>query len=133
MRIGKATYEDSYFTQLGIPEDMDINDRQDAKKNGNIFSQISNTKGGYEAKRFVNNRYYAFQKYFRQANLFKFKEYEEDPETTPQEAANKVLEEMRETATEVFKVWENESIREAQRLYGIVVYKKAEDIPEPEF
>ena len=45
----------------------------------------------------------------------------------------KVLEEMRETATEVFKVWENESIREAQRLYEIVVYKKAEDITEPEF
>ena len=133
MRIGKATYEDSYFAQLGIPEDLEPNDRQDPKKNKSIFSQIANTKGGYEAKRFVNNRYYAFQKYFRQANLFKFKEYEEDPETTPQEAANKVLEEMRETATEVFKVWENESIREAQRLYGIVVYKKAEDIPEPEF
>lgn len=133
MRIGKATYEDSYFAQLGIPDDLPINDRQDTKKNGSIFSQIANTKGGYEAKRFVNNRYYAFQKYFRQANLFKFKEYEADPETTPQEAANKVLEEMRETATEVFKVWENESIREAQRLYGIVVYKKAEDIPEPEF
>ena len=133
MRIGKATYEDSYFAQLGIPEDLEPNDRQDPKKNGSIFSQIANTKGGYEAKRFVNNRYYAFQKYFRQANLFKFKEYEADPETTPQEAANKVLEEMRETATEVFKVWENESIREAQRLYKIVVYKKAEDIPEPKF
>lgn len=133
MRIGKATYEDSYFAQLGIPEDLEPNDRQDPKKNGSIFSQIANTKGGYEAKRFVNNRYYAFQKYFRQANLFKFKEYEADPETTPQEAANKVLEEMRETATEVFKVWENESIREAQRLYEIVVYKKAEDIPEPKF
>jgi len=133
MRIGKATYEDSYFAQLGIPEDMAINDRQDTKKNGSVFSQIANTKGGYEAKRFVNNRYYAFQKYFRQANLFKFKEYEADPQTTPQEAANKVLEEMKETATEVFKVWENESIREAQRLYKIVVYKKAEDIPQPEF
>jgi len=133
MRIGKATYEDSYFAQLGIPDDLSINDRQDTKKNGSVFSQIANKKGGYEAKRFVNNRYYAFQKYFRQANLFKFKEYEADPETTPQEAANKVLEEMRETATEVFKVWENESIREAQRLYEIVVYKKAEDIPEPEF
>ena len=133
MRIGKATYEDSYFAQLGIPEDMDLNDRQDTKKNGSVFSQIANTKGGYEAKRFVNNRYYAFQKYFRQANLFKFKEYEADPQTTPQEAANKVLEEMKETATEVFKVWENESIREAQRLYKIVVYKKAEDIPQPEF
>jgi hypothetical protein len=133
MRIGKATYEDSYFAQLGIPEDIDTNDRLDPKRNKSVFSQIANLKGGYEAKRFVNNRYYAFQKYFRQANLFKFKEYEADPQTTPQDAANKVLEEMRETATEVFKVWENESIREAQRLYKIVIYKKAEDIPEPKF
>ena len=60
----------------------------------------------------------------------KFKEYEADPQTSPQEAANKVLEEMQETARSVFKNWEKASIEEAKRLYNIEIFTTGEELQQ---
>jgi len=129
-RIGKATYEEGYFTQLGVPSDMEANDKKDVT-NGSVYNQILLKTGSeYASKRFVNSRYYAFNKDFKQANLLKFKEYEADPQTSPQEAANKVLEEMQETARSVFKDWEKESIEEAKRLYKIEIFTTGEELQQ---
>lgn len=129
-RIGKATYEEGYFTQLGVPSDADPNDRNKLI-NGSVYNQIRLKTGSeYDSKRFVNSRYYAFNKEFKQANLLKFKEYEADPQTSPQEAANKVLEEMQETARSVFKNWEKASIEEAKRLYNIEIFTTGEELQQ---
>lgn len=129
-RIGKATYEEGYFTQLGVPSGMEANDKK-LVTNGSVYNQILLKTGSeYASKRFVNSRYYAFNKDFKQANLLKFKEYEADPQTSPQEAANKVLEEMQETARSVFKDWEKESIEEAKRLYKIEIFTTGEELQQ---
>jgi hypothetical protein len=110
-----ATYEVGYFTDLGVPEDVDVKKRTTDERS--VFSSITNKKGSFAAKSFVNRRYNAYELSLREAFESKFKRYESDPAFTPEQAQEKIIEEAEIIRNNVFMAWEIESIRQSNAIY----------------
>jgi hypothetical protein len=115
--FGPATYEVGYFTELGVPDDVPVEERSTDPRS--VYNSILNKKGPSAAKAFVNRRYNAYEQQFRLAFKDRFDSYERSVSMTPEQAKERVREEAQDIRDKVFKQWERESIILANRTYGL--------------
>lgn len=114
-----ATYEVGYFTELGVPDDVSVEDRSTDPRS--VYRSILNKKGPSAAKAFVNRRYNAYEQQFRLAFKDRFDSYERSVSMTPEQAKERIREEAQDIRDKVFKQWERESIILANKTYGLSI------------
>jgi len=100
-RYGPVTYEVGYFTELGVPDDVAVEDRSTDDRS--VYRSILKKKGPAAAKAFVNRRYNAYEQQFRLAFKDRFDSYERSVSMTPEQAKERVREEAQDIRDKVFK------------------------------